>query len=106
MAHYGRGCALIDTGTVWPAPYNCSLRRALTALALSSISPVSTPLSAAPASPVLPPLLPEPPPRGQRARAEPLVGSADALALAQHAASAAERGELTAIVCAQALAVQ
>jgi len=44
--------------------------------------------------------------RGQRANAAPLAGSADALALAQLAAAAAERGELTAIVCAEALAVQ
>ena len=73
---------------------------------LRAISPVSTPLSAAPASNVLPRLLPEPPPRGQRARASPLVGSVDALALAQHATSAAERGEVLAIVCAEALAVQ
>ena len=36
----------------------------------------------------------------------PLAGSADALALAQHAAVAAEGGELTAIICAEALAVQ
>src|ERR1700739_2690570 len=105
MTHYGRGCAVIDTGQLRAAPYNCSLRRA-SAHSPYSISPVSTPLSAAPASNLLPRLLPEPPTRGQRARASPLVGSGDALALAQHAASAAKRGELLAIVCAEALAVQ
>jgi len=36
----------------------------------------------------------------------PLAGSADALALAQLAAKAAERNELVAVVCAEALAVQ
>ena len=38
--------------------------------------------------------------------AVPLTGSADALALAQYATAAAERGELTAVVCAEALAAQ
>jgi transcription-repair coupling factor (superfamily II helicase) len=82
------------------------LERDAFARALRSIPPVSTPLSSAAASNVLPRLLPEPPPHGQRARASPLIGSTDGLALAQHAVSAAERGELVAIVCAEALAVQ
>src|SRR5215813_13681125 len=68
-------------------------------------SPPSTSSAALP-SLSLPRLLPEQPRRGLRALALPLAGSADALALAQHAVSAAERGELTAIVCAEALAVQ
>jgi transcription-repair coupling factor (superfamily II helicase) len=38
--------------------------------------------------------------------APPLAGSSDALALAQCATSAAERGEFVAVVCAEALAVQ
>jgi len=53
----------------------------------------------------VPRLLPERPLAGRKALAAALVGSADALALAQHAA-AAGRGELTAVVCAEALAAQ
>src|SRR5215468_187876 len=62
--------------------------------------------SAALPSLALPRLLPARPRPGLRAVAASLAGSADALALAQQAAAAAERGELTAIVCAEALAVQ
>jgi transcription-repair coupling factor (superfamily II helicase) len=54
----------------------------------------------------LPRLLPERPPPGQRALAPPLIGSADALALAQYAAVSAARSELVAIICADAPAVQ
>jgi transcription-repair coupling factor (superfamily II helicase) len=54
----------------------------------------------------LPRLLPEPPAAGSKTLATPLVGSSDALALAQTATAAAERGEFVAIVCAEALAVQ
>ena len=60
----------------------------------------------APAALALPRLLPERPPPGQRAAARAVIGSADALALAQHAAAAAARGELLAVICAEALAVQ
>src|SRR5215813_2599299 len=68
-------------------------------------SPPSTSSAALP-SLSLPRLLPEQPRRGLRALALPLAGSADALALAQLAAKAAERNELVAVVCAEALAVQ
>ncbi|HEX8011189.1 MAG TPA: transcription-repair coupling factor [Casimicrobiaceae bacterium] len=54
----------------------------------------------------LPRLLPTRPLAGRKTLASPLVGSADALALAQSATDAAERGELTAVVCAEALAAQ
>jgi transcription-repair coupling factor (superfamily II helicase) len=65
---------------------------------------VPSPLSVATAS--LPHLLPEPPATGRRILAPPLAGSSDALALAQYASTAAERGEFVAIVCAEALALQ
>lgn len=68
-------------------------------------SPPST-SSAALASLSLPRLLPEQPRPGLRALASPVAGSADALALAQLAAEAAERDELIAVICAEALAVQ
>jgi len=68
-------------------------------------SPPSTSSAALP-SLSLPRLLPEQPRPGLRALASPLAGSADALALAQFAAKAAERNELVAVVCAEALAVQ
>jgi transcription-repair coupling factor (superfamily II helicase) len=67
---------------------------------------LSTSFSPASAALALPRLIPEPPARGLRALASPLVGSADALGLAQLAASAAERGELLAVICAEAFAVQ
>ena len=54
----------------------------------------------------MPRLLPERPLAGRRALASKLHGSADALALAQYATAAAERRELTAIICAEALAAQ
>ncbi len=54
----------------------------------------------------VPRLFPEPPPAGRKTLAPALVGSADALALAQYVSSAVERGELTAVVCAEALAAQ
>ncbi|HEX7271131.1 MAG TPA: transcription-repair coupling factor, partial [Casimicrobiaceae bacterium] len=60
----------------------------------------------APAALALPRLLPERPPPAQRAAARAVIGSADALALAQHAAGATARGELLAVICAEALAVQ
>src|SRR2546430_5555181 len=56
--------------------------------------------------PALPRLLPERPLAGRKTLAKPLTGSADALALAQYATDATERGELTAVVCAEALAAQ
>ncbi|HUH94872.1 MAG TPA: transcription-repair coupling factor [Casimicrobiaceae bacterium] len=54
----------------------------------------------------VPRLAPERPPAGKKRLAPALVGSADALALAQYASAATERGELTAVVCAEALAAQ
>ena len=54
----------------------------------------------------VPRLAPEPPLAGKKALVPALVGSADALALAQYASRAAERGKLTAVVCAEALAAQ
>jgi len=54
----------------------------------------------------LPSLIPESPEAGQRARATPLPGSADALALAQLAAREAARKRLVVIVSADALAAQ
>ncbi len=54
----------------------------------------------------LPRLLPEPSEAGPKARAAPLAGSSDALALAQYATAASERGGCVAIICAEALAVQ
>jgi transcription-repair coupling factor (superfamily II helicase) len=54
----------------------------------------------------MPRLLPERPPAGRKALASKLDGSADALALAQFARASAERGELTAVICAEALAAQ
>ena len=56
--------------------------------------------------PVLPRLVPHPPGANRKAVAPPLTGSSDALALAQYATSAAERGELLAVICAEALAAQ
>ena len=56
--------------------------------------------------PALPRLLPERPLAGRKTLAKPLTGSADALTLAQYATDATERGELTAVVCAEALAAQ
>ena len=58
------------------------------------------------ASPALPSLLPTLPLPGRKVSALALSGSADALALAQCATSAAIQGQLVAIVCADALAVQ
>jgi transcription-repair coupling factor (superfamily II helicase) len=58
------------------------------------------------ALPPLQRLLPERPLAGRKTLATPLTGSADALALARYAMAAAERGELTAVVCAEALAAQ
>jgi transcription-repair coupling factor (superfamily II helicase) len=54
----------------------------------------------------LPRLLPAAPASGRKVLAPPLAGSSDALALAQLATSASERGEFVAVVCAEALAVQ
>jgi transcription-repair coupling factor (superfamily II helicase) len=54
----------------------------------------------------VPRLFPERPLAGRRAFVPGLVGSADALALAQYAGEASQRSELTAVVCAEALAVQ
>ncbi|HTS22754.1 MAG TPA: transcription-repair coupling factor [Casimicrobiaceae bacterium] len=55
----------------------------------------------------VPRLFPERPLAGKKALAPTLVGSADALALAQYAtAAASQRRELTTVVCAEALAVQ
>ena len=58
------------------------------------------------AAPALPSLLPTLPLPGRKLSALALAGSADALALAQCAANAATRGQLIAVVCADALAVQ
>jgi transcription-repair coupling factor (superfamily II helicase) len=69
----------------------------------SSLSP---PSSSAASAQALPRLLPDQPAPGRRAVAPRLIGSADALALAQHARDAAGRRELVLVVCAQALAVQ
>jgi transcription-repair coupling factor (superfamily II helicase) len=63
-------------------------------------------LASAVALPALPRLLPQPPGANRRAVAPPLTGSSDALALAQYATFAAERGELIAVICAEALAAQ
>jgi len=70
--------------------------------------PLNLPSSgvAAASLPALPRLLPEPPAAGRKTLAPPLAGSSDALALAQYATSASARGELVAVVCAEALAVQ
>jgi len=65
---------------------------------------VPSPLGVAAGS--LPRLLPEPPASGRKALARPLTGSSDALALAQLATGASERGEFVAVICAEALAVQ
>ncbi len=54
----------------------------------------------------LPPLAPNPPVAGKRARATPLDGSADALALAQLALRCAEAKRLLAIFAADALSAQ
>ncbi len=54
----------------------------------------------------LPRLLPALPAPGRKASAAPLAGSADSLALAQCATEAATRGQLLAVVCADALAMQ
>ena len=54
----------------------------------------------------LPRLLPTAPPPGRKAIAQPFAGSADALALAQAAADAAQRRQLLAVVCADALGAQ
>src|SRR5690348_2014478 len=54
----------------------------------------------------MPRLMPERPLAGRKALAPRLDGSADALALAQYASAAAERRELTAVVCAEALSAQ
>jgi len=54
----------------------------------------------------LPRLLPAAPPPGRKAVAQPFAGSADALALAQAATDAAQRRQLLAVVCADALAAQ
>src|SRR5438477_11369907 len=67
--------------------------------------PLSPPTSATVGVlPALPRLLPERPLAGRKTLAKPLTGSTDALALAQYATDATERGELTAIICADALA--
>ncbi len=66
----------------------------------------SSRLVSAVALPALPPLLPQPPGANRKAVAPALAGSSDALALAQYATSAAERGELIAVICAEALAAQ
>jgi transcription-repair coupling factor (superfamily II helicase) len=57
-------------------------------------------------SPTLPRLLPALPPPGRKASMPTIAGSADALALAQCATDAAKQGQLVAIICADALAVQ
>ncbi len=72
---------------------------------------MSIPLSPSPASSPqpfvpLPRLLPAVPPPGRKAIAQPFAGSADALALAQAATDAAQRRQLLAVVCADALAAQ
>lgn len=72
---------------------------------------MSIPLSpslAASATPFvpLPRLLPAAPPPGRKAIAPPFAGSADALALAQAATDATQRRQLSAVVCADALAAQ
>jgi transcription-repair coupling factor (superfamily II helicase) len=54
----------------------------------------------------LPRLLPAAPPPGRKAIAQPFAGSADALALAQAVTDAAQRRQLLAVVCADALAAQ
>ncbi|MDQ2962335.1 MAG: transcription-repair coupling factor [Pseudomonadota bacterium] len=51
-------------------------------------------------------MLPQSPGANRKAIAPSLAGSSDALALAQFATSAAERGELVAVICAEALAAQ
>src|SRR5437667_254950 len=66
----------------------------------------SSRLAPAASLPTLPRLLPQPPLAGRKTLAKPLTGSTDALALAQYATDATERGELTAVVCAEALAAQ
>jgi transcription-repair coupling factor (superfamily II helicase) len=72
---------------------------------LSVLSALLSPLPIT-ASPTLPRLLPALPPPGRKASLPALAGSADALALAQCAANAATLGQLVAIICADALAVQ
>ena len=69
-------------------------------------APLNLPTTAVRSASSAPRLLPERPLPARKTLAAPLTGSADALALAQYAASAAERGELTAIVCSEALAAQ
>ena len=54
----------------------------------------------------LPALVPRLPPAGQKTRAAPLPGSADALAIAQLAASTSREKRLLAVVAADALAAQ
>jgi hypothetical protein len=54
----------------------------------------------------LPRLLPAVPTPGRKAVAQPLAGSADALAIAQAATDVAQRRQLLAAVCADALATQ
>jgi transcription-repair coupling factor (superfamily II helicase) len=54
----------------------------------------------------LPPLVPPPPAAGERTRVPPLPGSADALAVAQLGSHCAERGQMLAVVCSDALAAQ
>ena len=54
----------------------------------------------------LPRLLPALPPPGRKVTGPALVGSADALALAQCATEAAARHQLVAVICADALSVQ
>ncbi len=67
----------------------------------------SPPLASSPPPFVpLPRLLPAAPPPGRKVLAQPFAGSADALALAQAATDAAERRQLLAVVCADALAAQ
>ena len=73
-------------------------------------SPVSTPppstaVNSTPIA-VLPRVIAPLPDPGRKAVAPPLVGSADALALAQLATESASRQQQLAIVCADALAVQ
>ena len=67
-----------------------------------SALPASLPRSSRAAAPVARPA----PRRAARPRRRPLAGSADALALAQCATDAATRGQLLAVVSADALAAQ
>ena len=95
-----------DRSAVWRLPgrrRHRPLRRSVRPRrTLRSPSPASSPPPFVP----LPSLLPAVPLPGRKAIAQPFAGSADALALSQAATEAAQRRQLVAVVCADALAAQ